>query len=315
LGPGSLPTGWLRSRWRAVATVLVAAYLASGFYFVGTEQQGLVSVLGALTDGPSQPGLHWTWPWPVAKVVKLKVRETKRLTVGYEMPDRVLERQASIATTQFLTGDRNILDIRIVVQYVIRDPAAYLVRARDIGRLIGSAAETALTGVVVGRQVDDVLTTGKLQVQTDVQALCQAALDLYGVGVSVLGVNIESISPPSEVVEAFRDVASAREDRNRIIRQAQSYANETTAIARGEAARQSSEAGSYHDRVIAEAEGEAARFESLAAVYRRAPAEMVTRLYLETLEQVLPRLNINIVDSDAVELDLIKPNSKLKIEN
>jgi len=304
-----MATGWLRARWRTAAVVLVLAYAASGFFFVGTEQQGLVSVLGALRDRPLQPGLHWTWPWPVAKVVKLKVRETKRLTVGYEMPERVLERQTQVTTTQFLTGDRNILDIRIVVQYVIRDPGAYLVRVRDISRLIGATVETALTGVVVGRQVDDVLTSGKLAVQTDVQAWCQAALDRYRCGVSVLGVNIESISPPSEVVEAFRDVASAREDRNRITRQAQSYANETLAIARGEAARQSSEAGSYHDRVIAEAEGEAARFESLAAVYRRAPAETATRLYLETLEEVLPRLNINVVDSNVVELDLIKPNS------
>jgi membrane protease subunit HflK len=306
---------WLRSRWRAVATALVAVYLASGFFFVGTEQQALVSVLGALRDRPSQPGVHWTWPWPVARVVKLKVRETKRLTVGYEMPERVLERQTRVATTQFLTGDRNILDIRIVVQYMIRDPAAYLVRARDIGWLIATTAESALTGVVVGRQVDDVLTTGKLAVQTDVQAVCQASLDLYGCGVSILGVNIESISPPSEVVEAFRDVASAREDRNRITRQAQSYANETLAIARGEAARQTSEAGAYHDRVIAEAEGEAARFESLATEYRRVPKETATRLYLETVEEVLQRLNINVVDSDEVELDLIKPNPKSKIEN
>jgi len=244
-----MATGRLRARWRTVAVVLVLAYAASGFFFVGTEQQGLVSVLGALRDRPLLPGLHWTWPWPVAKVAKLKVRETKRLTVGYEMPERVLERQTQVTTTQFLTGDRNILDIRIVVQYVIRDPGAYLVRVRDISRLIGTTVETSLTGVVVGRQVDDVLTSGKLAVQTDVQARCQAALDRYKCGVSVLGVNIESISPPSEVVEAFRDVASAREDRNRITRQAQSYANETLAIARGEAARQSSEAGSYRDRV------------------------------------------------------------------
>jgi membrane protease subunit HflK len=108
-------------------------------------------------------------------------------------------------------------------------------------------------------------------------------------------------------VEAFRDVASAREDRNRITRQAQSYANETVAIARGEAARQTAAARSYHDRVVAEAEGEAARFESLAAAYRRAPAGTTTRLFLETLEEVLPRVNVNVVDGDTVEIDLVRP--------
>jgi membrane protease subunit HflK len=158
--------------------------------------------------------------------------------------------------------------------------------------------------------VDDVLTTGKLAVQNDVLATSQEALDRYGCGVSILGINIESIAPPPEVVEAFRDVASAREDRNRINREAQSYANETVAIAGGEAARLRSDAEAYRDRVIAEAEGEAARFESLAAAYRRAPSETATRLYLETLEEVLPRVGINIVDSGTVELDLVKPTTK-----
>jgi membrane protease subunit HflK len=307
--------GRLLAHRRTVAVVAVAAYLVSGLYFIGTEQQGLVSVFGAFRARPSEPGLHWTWPWPIGRVVKLKARETKRLTVGYEMPERVLERQSDVDIVQFMTGDRNILHVRIVVQYVIRDPIAYLTKARDVKNLIASSAETALTGVVVERLVDDVLTTGKLAVQTDVQARCQSALDRYGCGVSVLGVNIESISPPPEVVEAFRDVASAREDRDRIVRQAQSYANETLALARGEAARQTSEAGAYHDRVIAAAEGEAARFSSLAAEYRRTPAETATRLYLETLEEVFPKLQVNVVDSDEIELDVIRPKKAPKVDN
>jgi membrane protease subunit HflK len=305
------------ARWRLVVLALAALYLLSGLYFVRTDQQALVFVLGSVRERPAEPGLHWTWPRPIARVVKLKVRETKRLSVGYQIPERVLERQSQVSETQFMTGDRNILDIRVVLQYVIRDPAVYVVRARDMQRLIASAAETALTSVVVERRVDDVLTTGKFEVQADVQARCQATLDRYGCGVSVLSVNIEAIQPPGEVLEAFRDVASAREDRNRIIREAESYRNEVLALARGEASRRLTSAAAYRERVIAEAEGEAARFASLAAEYRRAPETTSSRLYLETLEEVLPRLDINVVDpgSGPVEIDLIKSNSKLKIEN
>jgi membrane protease subunit HflK len=300
------------ARRRLIVLVLAAAYLLSGLTFVRTDQQAVVFVLGSVRERPIEPGLHWTWPRPIARIVKLKVRETKRLSVGYQIPERVLERQSQLSQTQFMTGDRNILNIRVVVQYVIRDPAVYVVRARDMKRLIASAAETALTAVVVERRVDDVLTTGKFEVQADVQAYCQNALDRYHCGVSVLGVNIEAIQPPTEVVDAFRDVASAREDRNRIVREAESYSNEVLALARGEAARRLTEGAAYRDRVVAEAEGEAARFSSLAAEYRRSPETTAGRLYLETLEEVMPKLDVNIVDpgSGPVEIDLIKSDAK-----
>jgi membrane protease subunit HflK len=301
----------MRRIWRFGAVVVGAAWLLSGLYFVRTDQQAVEFVLGAIRERPREPGLHWTWPRPIARIVKLKVRETKRLAVGYQIPERVLERQAQVAQTQFLTGDRNLLDIRVVIQLVIRDPAAYLVRSRDVQRLIASTAEAALTGVVVERPVDEVLTTGKFQVQADVQARCQEALDSYRCGVSVLGVNIEAIQPPAEVVEAFRDVASAREDRNRFVREAQSYANETLALARGEAARLAAEAEAYRGRVVARAQGESARFSKLAAEYRKAPQTTATRLYLETVEEVLPRVQINLIDpgSGPVQLDLVRPEA------
>jgi membrane protease subunit HflK len=299
----------MRARWRGIAGVLGLVYLLSGLFFVGADQQAVVLRLGKALERPYEPGLHWSWPRPIAKVIKLRVRETKRLAVGYLMPERVLERDSQAEQAQFLTGDRNLLEIRVIVQYVIRDPVAYVVRARDMQPVLASTAEAALASVVVERQVDEVLTTGKVAIQSEVQTRCQRALDRYGCGVSILGVNIEKISPPSEVVEAFRDVASAREDRSRIIRQAESYANQTAAIARGEAMRMVTEAETYRDRLVAAADGEAMRFSSLAAEYRRAPETTASRLYLETLEEVLPRIRINIVDSGSgpVDLDLVRP--------
>lgn len=296
-------------RWRAIALAVAAVYLATGIFFVPTDQQALAFVMGAVRQRPYEPGLHWTWPRPIGRIVKLKVRETKRIAVGYQIPERVLEREPQVAETQFMTGDRNLLAIRVVVQYVVRDPVAYQIQAGDIQGLIGSTAESALSKVVVERHVDDVLTTGKVAVQADVQTHCQRALDRYQCGVSVLGVNLELIQPPADVMEAFRDVASAREDRSRIVRQAESYANETLALARGEATRRVTEAGGYRDRVVAAAEGEAVRFSRLAAEYRLAPQSTATRLYLEVLEEVLPRLRVNLVDPGAgpVELDLVQP--------
>lgn len=301
-------------RWRGIAAILGLLYLLSGMFFVRTDQQALVFRLGEVVERPYEPGLHWNWPRPIAKVIKLRVRETKRLAVGYLMPERVLERDSLAERAQFLTGDRNLLEIRVIVQYVIRDPVAYVVCARDTQLLLASTAESALTSVIVERQVDEVLTTGKVAIQSEVQARCQRALDRYGCGMSILGVNIEKISPPSEVVEAFRDVASAREDRSRIIRHAESYANETLAIARGEATRMVMEAETYRDRLVAVADGEAMRFSSLAAEYRRAPETTASRLYLETLEEVLPRITINVVDSESgpVELDFVRSESGAK---
>jgi len=170
--------------------------------------------------------------------------------------------------------------------------------------VVSNAARGALAQVVAGRHVDDLLTTEKVAVQERVQAVAQAALTRYDCGVTLLGIVLDSIVPPDQVVDAFRRVASAREDSNRIVREAESYANGVVPIARGEAAQMGEEALTYDNQRVNEAIGDASRFSGVAAEYAKAPAETATRLYLETVEEVLPKLDKTIVGADPKSVDL-----------
>jgi len=173
---------WGRARWLATCAAL---YLISGFYFVLADQQAVVIAFGKVRERRVPPGVHWTWPCPFSRVEKLKVLETKRLTVGVEAPDQVLGRATGDTSAQFLTGDQNIINIRLAVQYRIQDPARYLFNTRDVSSLLARTVESALSSVVARRKVDDLLTTGKVIVQQGVQSASQELLDRYGCGVSI----------------------------------------------------------------------------------------------------------------------------------
>jgi len=294
-----------RLGWRKTFVLLAGFYLLTGFYFVPADQQAVILVFGKVRASRVQPGIRWTWPYPIAQVQKLKVWETRRLTVGVEAPDQVLGRGAGQVKAQFLTGDQNVINIRLAVQFAVKDPVQYLFAAKDVNAVIARSVESSLSEVVLQRKVDDLLTTEKVVVQQQVQGSAQGRLDNYHSGVYLSSISIESISPPEEVQEAFRDVASAREDRERIQREADSYANDIVPRARGEAARLWEEAEIYRQRKINEAQGEAVRFTRLAAEYIRAREVTSTRLYLEAMEEILPRLKKIIVEGN-VNLHLIQ---------
>jgi membrane protease subunit HflK len=283
--------------WRVVLAALAAVYLLSGVYFVSADQQAVVLRFGAVRESRVPAGVHWAWPSPVGQVYKLRVRETKRLTLG-------LSETEPVQRWQYLTGDRNILNIRLVVQFAINDPSAYLFRAVDITSLVDNAARGALAQVVAGRQVDDLLTTEKVAVQESIRAAAQATLARYECGVSLLGVVLDSTVPPDQVVDAFREVAAAREDSNRIVREAESYANGVVPVARGEAARMGQEALTYNTQRINEATGDASRFTGVADEYAKAPRETATRLYLETIDEVLPKMDKTVVGADPKSVEL-----------
>jgi membrane protease subunit HflK len=293
---------------RAVFLVAAVVWLLFGIYFVAADQQAVVLRLGRVAGAPVGPGVHWTWPAPVGKVFKIRARETRRLTVGFAAPDQVLGRDAQPAQAEFLTGDRNLIAIGLVTQYAIKDPVVYLFRFGDVESMLRATVESSLSAVVMRRGVDSLLTTEKVAVQQEVHALAQELVDGYGAGISILGVSLESVAPPEAVREAFNDVASAREDRDRIVREAQSYANEVLPVARGDAERELRQSEAYLESRKQRAAGDAARFRSLVAEYAKVPTETSTRLYLETMEEVLPRMDKTVVDSDArgVDLDFVR---------
>jgi len=300
---GHRPT-W--NRRRVIAAGLVVLWLMTGVYVVGADQQAVVTRFGAVVERRVLPGIHLTWPYPIAQVHKLKVLQRQRAFIGGAPADQPLGQVEPFAS-QFLTGDQNLINIRTVVQYSVATPDEYLFHAEDIGQAISAATEAELSRQISSRKVDDVLTTEKVAIQETVRQRAQELVDQYGLGVVLSTVSIEYIAPPPETAAAFRDVASARADSVRITSEAQGYANDLIPRARGEATQLLEESQGYQQRKVDEAQGDAARFVQLAVEYNRNPALTRSRLYLETMEEVLPRLKKTIVDSEgSLDMTIIR---------
>ncbi len=300
---------WLKRRWWLLVLV---AYIFSGIYFVSPEQQAVVVRFGRVVAKGVAPGVHYSLPWPLESVYKLKVLETKRLTVGIEMPDQALGRVAAENPTEYLTGDQNLINVRMAVQYAVKDPAAFLFRSPDLAQLIARSVESAFAETIAAENVDSLLTTGKVAAQNATLARSREILDAYASGVFISSINIENVTPPAEAADAFRESVSARADRDRIVNEAQGSANDTAAKAEGEAEKLVTEAESYRQQRINEAEGDAARFAKLLAESRKAKEVTERRLYLETMEEVLPRVKKVVIDSSGpkslMDLGIIRPN-------
>jgi membrane protease subunit HflK len=288
-----------QGNWRRqLAIAVVVLWLLSGTYIVAADQQAVVTRFGQVIEPRVFPGIHIALPWPVDRVTKLKVRQLQRLVVGGDLPDGVLGRTQPLAS-QFLTGDQNIINLRAVVQYSVGMPADYLFATQDVGKSVAAAVETELARRIGRSSVDAVLTTDKIAIQEETRAAAQKLIETYGAGVRIASINIESITPPPDAAEAFRDVASARADAARIYNEALGYANDEIPKARGQAQQMTESAAAYKETKIDEANGDAARFDLVSGEYARASAVNGQRLYLETLEQVLPKIKKLIVDKNA----------------
>lgn len=298
------PPAW--NRGRLIAVCLALLWLMTGVYVVAADQQAVVTRFGAVVERRVLPGIHLTWPYPIARVHKLKGLQRQRAFIGGAPADQPLGQVEPLAS-QFLTGDQNLINIRTVVQYSVATPDEYLFRAEDVSAAISAATEAELSRQISSRKVDDVLTTEKVAIQETVRQRAQELVDQYGLGVVLSTVSIEYIAPPPETAAAFRDVASARADSARITSEAQGYANDLIPRARGEATQLLEEAQGYQQRKVDEAQGDAARFVQLAAEYNRNPTLTRSRLYLETMEEVLPRLKKTIVDSEgSIDMTIIR---------
>jgi membrane protease subunit HflK len=282
-------------------------YLLSGIYFVQPDEQAVVQRFGRALPERAQPGVHYRLPFPMDRVNKLKVRLARQVTVGAELAGQQLG-QSPTRRAEFLTGDQNLVNVVMTVQYTIADPVAYLFHAKDVESLIAKAAEAGLAQAVAGRAVDSLLTTGKVEAQTTIRRTAQQILDSqYNVGITITAVTITQTTPPAEVADAFRDVASARADRDRITNEAYAYANDVLPKVRGEAKKLLNEAYAYRTKKINEATGDAARFAKLAAEYAKAKQVTSDRLYIEAMEEILPKIKKLVVDpKSGVDLGVIR---------
>jgi membrane protease subunit HflK len=290
---------WSRRR---IILGLLALWVLSGIFLVAPDQQAVVTRFGAVTEPRVLPGIHYALPWPIDSVTKLKVQQLQRLVIGGDIPDTVLGRSNPLAS-QFITGDQNIINMRVVVQYFVGVPSDYLFHTQDVGKAIGAAVEAELARRVAHSGVDDVLTTQKVAIQDETRAAAQKRINDYRAGVILSTVNIENVTPPAEAADAFRDVTNARADTTRIVSEAEGYANDLIPRARGEAQQLLDSADAYKLAKVNNATGDASRFDQMETEYAKASAVTGHRLYIETMEQILPKIKKMIVDPNG-NLDL-----------
>lgn len=286
----------MSARWIWVALACAAAlivWLGSGVYVVAADERGVVRSLGTVTAQVG-PGMHYRLPWPVGRVDVLKTTSVMKTGAGFELPAG--ESQA-VTGVELLTGDTNILSIALVLQFVVRDPADYLVRIEDPRAYIGLLAQAELTEIVAGMPVDEVLTTGRLAVQDQVRSRTQAVLDRERGGIQITSSNIMAITLDRSVAEAFQAVVDAASDREKARNEARMYANALLPKARGEAASAVGRAENDKRQRVAEARADTERFLALAREYEKAPGVSRTRIYFEAMERVLAKAKLYVVDS------------------
>ncbi len=276
-------------------------WLLTGTYVVGPDEVGVVQTFGKHTR-VTQSGLNYHLPYPIETVQTPKVTEVKRVEIGFRTMGnnqyRTIEKESLM-----LTGDENIVDAELIVQYKIKDAASYLFNFVEPVLTVREAAEASLRTVIGKHKIDEALTTGKFMIQEETKDLLQSILDKYGTGVLVVAVQLQDVSPPKQVRAAFKDVASAKEDKNRMINQAEGYRNDVIPKARGEAQAMISEAEGFREARVSRAEGEVAKFNAMLVEYKKGKEVTRKRMYPEPMEEILPNIEKYIVpDGDGSNL-------------
>jgi membrane protease subunit HflK len=277
-----------------IAAILVALWLASGFYIVQEGQVAVVTQFGKY-EKTAQAGFQWRLPYPIQNQEIVNISQLRTFEVGF----RGSSRNKVLPEALMLTTDENIVDMQFVVQYRLRADGApdYLFRTRDPDEAVRQAAETSMREVVGKQPMDYVLYEGRTNVATQVQALMQQILDRYHTGIQVSTVAIQNVQPPEQVQAAFDDAVKAGQDRERQINEGEAYANQVVPLAAGQASRMTEDAEGYKAKVIGDAQGNTARFTSIVNEYRKAPAVMRERMYLETMQEIFSRASKVMIDT------------------
>ena len=271
--------------------IIVFGYLLSGFFTIQPGETGLLKRFGQVTARDIPCGLHYRLPYPIETVDIKKTSETRRVEIGFRSggdPGFVEDGDRRfLVESESLTGDENIVNMLFTIQYMIKDFFDFQYKIDNQDRLVKNVCESIIRQVLGRLEIDTILTGGRIDIENNVKQMLQSDLDHYEAGIRVMGISIRSDHAPENVHRAFRDVASAEEDKNKRINKAFAYRNETLAIARGNAVRIVREAESYREEKINRAVGEADRFIAQVTAYQGAESVTQTRLYLETMEKSL----------------------------
>ncbi len=269
---------------------IAALWAFQSFYTVRPEEQSVELFLGEFS-AIGNPGLNFApWPLVTAEVIPVTREQSEDIGMGRS--------GSSGGDGLMLTTDENIIDIDFQVVWNINDPAKFLFNLRDPQQTVRSVSESAMREIVAGSELAPILNRDRGQVEQDAFTLIQTTLDNYDAGINIIRVNLDKADPPREVIDSFREVQAAEQERDRLQRQADAYANTVVAGARGEAAQVLEESEGYRARVVNEAQGEASRFTAVLLEYQLAPEVTRRRLYIETLEKVLGDVDKIILDEN-----------------
>ena len=281
-----------------ILLIAIALWGFSGFYQVQPDELGVVLRFGAI-NRIAPPGLRYHIPAPVESVERPKVTRVNRVEVGFRVGDNGRSNQDLPRESLMLTGDENIVDINFTVFWVINDAKSYLFNIKDPDGSVKAAAESAMREVIGHTEIASALAEGRAKIETDTQKLLQEILDFYQAGITIQQVQLQKVDPPPQVIDAFRDVQSAKIDFTRFQNEADAYQNDVVPQAQGEAARIVQEAEAYKAQIVNQAQGDAQRFISVYNAYAKAPDVTARRLYIDTIQGILKNSNKIILDRAA----------------
>jgi HflK protein len=302
-----------RTLARPAAYTAIALAVLSGFYTLRPDEIGVIERFGRKVLPYREPGLHYQLPWPIERLTRIQARRIRVVEMGFRSTTATPEAEPAAyewnvqhrsgrfqkkpEESLMLAGDQNMMEVNAVVHYRISRPDDFLFGQLDGDATVRTASEGALAAVAGTTSLDDILTSGRRQIEVRMKAEIQSRLDRYHAGAAVLHVQLLDVHPSLEVVDAFRDVSGAYEEKNRLVNEAEAYRNQQVALARGNAKAALAAAEGYSLGRKNRSEGDASRFTEFESAYRANAGLNDTRLYLETMEQVLPGRKKMIVDS------------------
>ena len=291
--------------------ILFIIWMLSGIYKVNSDENAVITYFGKYYE-TTAPGLHFYIPSPIGKVIKVATTRINKEEFGFSTSPN--SKKTFDEESLMLTGDENIADIDFEVQWKIGNVKDYLFNIKDPQKTIRSATESVMREIVANREIDDVLANKKLEIELEAKELLQNILNSYNAGINIITVQLLRADPPKEVINAFRDVQTAKADKERKINEAKSYSNDIMPKARGEAEALIQEAEAYKRAVISKAEGETARFNKLYDEYKLNKDITKKRIYIETMEKIMQNNEKIIIDNKASGnlIQLLNTNSNVK---
>ena len=277
--------------WIIPLVLIIFWSVGTCFYTVGETEKAVVTTFGKVT-GVQSAGLQFKLPYPIQDIRRVDMT-TRKLTLGYREDDNSIT--SNVNESKMITGDYNVVSVDFFMEWKVSDPQKFLYKAHDPDMILLNVAQAAARDVMGSKNVDDVLTTGKVSIQTEIKDLMLTRLEAYDIGVQILDVKIQDAEPPTlEVVDAFKAVETAKQEKDTTINQAKAYENSVLPDAAAQADKILKDAEAYKEQRINEAKGDIAKFNEMYKEYALNPDITRKRMYLEMIEDVLPGVDLYI---------------------